>query len=48
MLEKLFLAAALTFSLNLVSEANWSVSSQNQQEIQLDNQPVLTLTLGRN
>ncbi len=47
MLEKLFLAVALTFSLSLFSEANWSVSEQNNKDTNFENQPVLTLTLRR-
>lgn len=47
MLEKLLLAAALTFTASLFSEANLSVSSQTNEKMELQNTPALTLTLRR-
>lgn len=43
MLEKLLLASILTFSFSVVSEMNWSVSSQKIHEVTPNNQSAVTV-----
>jgi hypothetical protein len=44
MLEKLLLAAFLTFALSLCVKMGWSSSSQTTGEVNLHNHAVFTLT----
>ncbi|MCM0592485.1 MAG: hypothetical protein HEQ35_26780 [Gloeotrichia echinulata IR180] len=44
MLEKLLLAAILTFTLNLFTEMSWSNSSQTNVKINSHNDAVFTVT----
>lgn len=44
MLEKLLLAAILTFTLNLLTQMSWSSSTQSNKKINLHNDAVFTLT----
>jgi hypothetical protein len=44
MLEKLLLAAFLTFALSLCAKMGWSSPSQTTGEVNLYNHPIFTLT----